>query len=473
MQLRNQQGGGVDGVLPVGLGVFMMAVVHDDDVAGRKAAGEAICEAGRIGAPVPVEVPEAPAPPNERVAGPGKTLVHPSAPEPGVGAEGAARRAASQTLDPLRRRPEPARYLVGRQDHPMACMRMEADGMPFLEDALDNWRGTLSQMSVDHEKGCVRVMLGEHVEQERCRGRIRSVVEREVDGRRPIALRHAPDRGGGSDRVEQERERRDVRKPQQTEARGNQQPEHRGWRILLACAGALLGCALGPVESASVSEEWSARQDDRSGERQQMVERQILARGISAPTVLEALDAVPRHRFVPEALSSRAYDDTPLPIGYDQTISQPYVVAYMTEAAALPPAAKVLEIGTGSGYQAAVLAEIASRVYSIEIVPELAERSRTLLSDLGYDNVEVKTGDGYRGWPEEAPFDAIVVTAAPDHVPPALVEQLAVGARMVIPVGRFIQEILIVTKTVDGAVTEAVLPVRFVPMTGEAQQRQR
>ena len=204
-----------------------------------------------------------------------------------------------------------------------------------------------------------------------------------------------------------------------------------------------------------------------------MVERQILARGISAPTVLEALDAVPRHRFVPEALSSRAYDDTPLPIGYDQTISQPYVVAYMTEAAALSPAAKVLEIGTGSGYQAAVLAEIASRVYTIEIVPELAERSRTLLADLGYDNVEVRAGDGYRGWPEEAPFDAIVVTAAPDHVPPALVEQLAVGARMVIPVGRFIQEILIVTKTVDGAVTEAVLPVRFVPMTGEAQRRPR
>ena len=133
----------------------------------------------------------------------------------------------------------------------------------------------------------------------------------------------------------------------------------------------------------------------------------------------------------------------------------------------------MLEIGTGSGYQAAVLAEIASRVYTIEIVPELAERSRTLLADLGYDNVEVRTGDGYRGWPEEAPFDAIVVTAAPDHVPPALVEQLAVGARMVIPVGRFIQEILIVTKTVDGAVTEAVLPVRFVPMTGEAQRPPR
>ena len=204
-----------------------------------------------------------------------------------------------------------------------------------------------------------------------------------------------------------------------------------------------------------------------------MVERQIRARDISAPAVLDALTAVPRHRFVPEALAPRAYDDTPLPIGYDQTISQPYVVAFMTEAAALTPDAKVLDIGTGSGYQAAVLAEIVSRVYSIEIVPELADRSRRLLADLGYGNVEVRTGDGYRGWPDEAPFDAIVVAAAPDHVPPALVEQLAVGARLVIPVGRFTQEILIVTKTAEGSTTEAVLPVRFVPMTGEAQRPRR
>jgi protein-L-isoaspartate(D-aspartate) O-methyltransferase len=204
-----------------------------------------------------------------------------------------------------------------------------------------------------------------------------------------------------------------------------------------------------------------------------MVERQIRARGISEPAVLEALAAVPRNRFVPAELAPRAYDDTPLPIGYDQTISQPYVVAFMTEAAALTPDAKVLDIGTGSGYQAAVLAEIVGRVYSIEIVPELAERSRRLLADLGYDNVEVRTGDGYRGWPDEAPFDAIVVAAAPDHVPPALVEQLAVGARLVIPVGRFMQEILIVTKTAEGSTTEAVLPVRFVPMTGEAQRPRR
>ncbi len=204
-----------------------------------------------------------------------------------------------------------------------------------------------------------------------------------------------------------------------------------------------------------------------------MVERQLRDRGIADEAVLSAMNAVPRHRFVPAELAASAYDDHPLRIGYDQTISQPYVVAFMTEAAALPPDAKVLEIGTGSGYQAAVLAEVASRVYTIEIVPELAERSGALLAELGYDNIEVRGGDGYGGWPEEAPFDAIVVTAAPDHVPPALVDQLAVGARLVIPVGSFYQDILIVTKTEAGTTSEAVLPVRFVPMTGEAQERQR
>jgi len=202
-----------------------------------------------------------------------------------------------------------------------------------------------------------------------------------------------------------------------------------------------------------------------------MVDQQIQGRGILDERVLAAMRDVPRHRFVPSALSPRAYDDSPLPIGFDQTISQPYVVAYMTEAAALPRDAVVLEIGTGSGYQAAVLAQIAAKVYSIEIVPELAVRSRTLLDELGYDNIEVKAGDGYRGWPEEAPFDAILGTAAPDHIPPALIEQLAIGARLVIPVGRFQQEMTIVTKTDDGATTQTTLPVRFVPMTGEARQR--
>ncbi|MXZ72463.1 MAG: protein-L-isoaspartate(D-aspartate) O-methyltransferase [Acidobacteria bacterium] len=204
-----------------------------------------------------------------------------------------------------------------------------------------------------------------------------------------------------------------------------------------------------------------------------MVERQLRDRGISDEAVLSAMIAVPRHRFVPADLAASAYDDHPLPIGYEQTISQPYVVAFMTEAAGVRPDSRVLEIGTGSGYQAAILAEIASRVHTIEIVTELAERSGALLAELGYDNIEVRTGDGYRGWPEEAPFDAIVVTAAPDHVPPALVEQLAVGARLVIPVGSFYQDILIVTKTETGTTTQSVLPVRFVPMTGEAQEGRR
>ena len=204
-----------------------------------------------------------------------------------------------------------------------------------------------------------------------------------------------------------------------------------------------------------------------------MIEEQLRARGISDPRVLAAMETVPRHRFVPDGLAARAYDDSPLRIGYDQTISQPYIVAYMTEAAQLPADAVVLEIGTGSGYQAAVLAEMARQVYTIEIVPELAARSRALLADLGYDNIEVRTGDGYRGWPSDAPFDAIVVTAAPDHVPPALVEQLAVGARLVIPVGRYRQAMTIVTKDANGATTETTLPVRFVPMTGEAPRGAR
>ena len=202
-----------------------------------------------------------------------------------------------------------------------------------------------------------------------------------------------------------------------------------------------------------------------------MVERQLVPRRISDPRVLDAMRAVPRHVFVPTVLAASAYADTPLPIGMRQTISQPYIVAYMTEAAAIRPGAKVLEIGTGSGYQAAVAAEIAGRVFTIEIVPELAAVARARLAALGYDNVEVRAGDGYRGWPEEAPFDAILVTAAPDHVPPALVEQLAEGARLVIPVGPdgALQAMTIVTREAGGAVTEETFPVRFVPMTGEAQ----
>lgn len=202
-----------------------------------------------------------------------------------------------------------------------------------------------------------------------------------------------------------------------------------------------------------------------------MVESQLRARGIVDPRVLRAMTRVPRHRFVPPEFVDEAYADTPLPIGLDQTISQPYIVAYMTEALQVSSDARVLEIGTGSGYQAAVLAEVVQRVYSIEIVPELAERSRRILNELGYDNVELRQGDGYRGWPEAAPFDAIVVTAAPDHVPPALVEQLAVGGRLVIPVGVFAQEMRIITRTDERVVSETTIPVRFVPMTGEARER--
>ena len=213
------------------------------------------------------------------------------------------------------------------------------------------------------------------------------------------------------------------------------------------------------------------RYRNRLSERNQMVENQILARNVNNPNVLKAMEAVPRHRFVPEELQDVAYADTALPIGQRQTISQPYIVAYMTQALQLPPEAKVLEIGTGSGYQTAILAELAKEVYTIEIVQELAVSSRKLLSDLGYKNIYGRQGDGYQGWPEHAPFDAIIVTAAPSHVPPRLVEQLAEGARLVIPVGEESQAMTIVTKTPDGSMTDVTIPVRFVPMTGEAMQR--
>ena len=241
---------------------------------------------------------------------------------------------------------------------------------------------------------------------------------------------------------------------------------------VLAGGGLLAACIGGAAPEPRPSGVAAAAQDaGRSDERERMVDMQIRARGIRDPRVLEALRTVPRHRFVPPALQDQAYADTPLPIGSEQTISQPYIVAYMTEALRLPPDAVVLEIGTGSGYQAAVLAAVAREVYSIEIVPELAARSAQVLSDLGYDNIHLRTGDGYRGWPEAAPFDGIIVTAAPDHVPPALVDQLAVGARLIIPVGRFSQDMRVVTRTAEGAVSETTIPVRFVPMTGEAEQR--
>ncbi|WP_405232019.1 protein-L-isoaspartate(D-aspartate) O-methyltransferase [Lentisalinibacter salinarum] len=191
------------------------------------------------------------------------------------------------------------------------------------------------------------------------------------------------------------------------------------------------------------------------------------------PAVLEAIRDVPRHEFVPPAYREYAYEDRPLPIGEGQTISQPYIVALMTDLASVGPASTVLEVGTGSGYQAAVLAGIAEHVYTIEIVAPLGERAAETLERLGYDNVSVRIGDGYRGWPEAAPFDAIVVTAAPETVPPPLIEQLKVGGRLVIPVGpeggaQFLE---VFEKRPDGSITSRhVLPVRFVPFTRDVEQ---
>jgi protein-L-isoaspartate(D-aspartate) O-methyltransferase len=204
--------------------------------------------------------------------------------------------------------------------------------------------------------------------------------------------------------------------------------------------------------------------------RLRMVEDQIKARDIKDKTVIEAMLKVPRHRFVPASQVDFAYEDRPLPIGYGQTISQPYIVAYMTEAADISSQEKVLEIGTGSGYQAAILGEIAKEVYTIEIIPELSEQADKILSELGYKNIRVKTGNGYLGWPEHAPFDGIIVTAAPDEVPKALVEQLALNGRMVIPVGTGEQTMMIITKTKDGVVERKTIPVRFVPMTNKPNQ---
>lgn len=198
-----------------------------------------------------------------------------------------------------------------------------------------------------------------------------------------------------------------------------------------------------------------------------MVDEQLAGRDIRDPRVLAAMRAVPRHLFVPEPIREHAYEDRPLPIGHDQTISQPYIVAYMSEALAIDPAHRVLEIGTGSAYQAAILGELAKEVYTIEIVEPLAERARDLLAELGYTNVHVRSGNGYLGWPEQAPFDRIMVTAAPDEVPPALIEQLKVGGLMAIPVGIGEQELRILRRTETGLETLRTLPVRFVPMTGK------
>ncbi len=235
------------------------------------------------------------------------------------------------------------------------------------------------------------------------------------------------------------------------------------WLLVGLFLFALPGCAPTKFEQSAAQQ---VSDDQYAKQRRQLVE-ELRSEGITSQAVLNALLKVPRHKFVPSSYRHLAYRNRPLPIGQDQTISQPFIVGYMTEAAEIAPGERVLEIGTGSGYQAAVLAELAKEVYTIEIIPELAESARTLLREMGYKNVQVKTGNGYEGWAEHAPFDAIVVTAAPDEVPKALVEQLAVRGKMVVPVGSGFQQMVIITKTDSGVVERRTIPVAFVPMTGK------
>jgi len=214
--------------------------------------------------------------------------------------------------------------------------------------------------------------------------------------------------------------------------------------------------------------------DKYAFQREQMVKNQIIARGVSDRLVLKAMLNVQRDKFVPDELKGLSYMDSPLPIGDGQTISQPYIVALMTELLGLKGNEKVLEIGTGSGYQAAILAEIVKEVYTIEILQSLADTARQRLQELGYKNITVKCGDGYKGWKEYAPFDGIIVTCAPDHIPQPLIDQLKIGGRMVIPVGESYQELLLLTKISDSKITsKSIIPVKFVPMVGEAQKKKR
>lgn len=237
--------------------------------------------------------------------------------------------------------------------------------------------------------------------------------------------------------------------------------------LIIVLAGIVIGCGNGNHDMRHEGN------GDRQAERDRMVNAQILGGGVTDARVLAAMRRVPRHRFLPDEESEDAYGDYPLPIGHGQTISQPFIVAYMTEALKLKPGEKVLEIGTGSGYQAAVLAELGMQVFSIEIVEPLARFAKEKLQQTGYDQVHVRAGDGYQGWPEESPFEAIILTAAPEHIPQPLLEQLAVGGRMILPVGGYAQDLVLIQRTEEGYQRKTLLPVRFVPMTGQAESDSR
>lgn len=242
-------------------------------------------------------------------------------------------------------------------------------------------------------------------------------------------------------------------------------------RMFLSTAFPILLAVSACSAGGGAAQEPENMQTSMAAARGRMVEEQLKPRGISDPAVLEAMTTVPRHEFLPQSQRPLAYTDQPLPIGYGQTISQPYIVALMTQVLELEQGDSVLEIGTGSGYQAAVLSMLTDRVYSIEIIEPLARNARETLDRNGYGSVLTRISDGYRGWLEKAPFDAIIVTAAPDHVPQPLVDQLAIGGRMVIPVGSYYQELILLKKDPEGNLTrEGVIPVVFVPMTGEAEK---
>jgi protein-L-isoaspartate(D-aspartate) O-methyltransferase len=233
------------------------------------------------------------------------------------------------------------------------------------------------------------------------------------------------------------------------------------------------GCSTNLFSAPQKEQEKStALENDRFARlRERMVREQLKGRDIVDTHVIEAMLSVPRHEFVPPSIVGSAYDDSALPLKLGQTISQPYIVAYMTQILDLDGSERILEIGTGSGYQAAILAEIVSEVYTIEILPELGESAKAVLSRLGYKNIHFRIGDGFVGWPEQAPFDGIIVTAAPEKVPQPLIDQLKEGGRMIIPVGRGDQDLMLLIKEESGVTRRSTIPVRFVPMTGKAQKR--